>query len=49
MLLYDLSKDIAEQNNVAEQHPDIVAKMKQIMRQAHTPSPLWSFGKKKKK
>jgi arylsulfatase A-like enzyme len=36
--LYDLSTDIGEKNDVAAQHPDIVAKMDKLMREAHTPS-----------
>ncbi len=43
--LFDLSKDIAEKNDIAKKHPEIVAKMAEIMKQAHTPSPKWSFGK----
>ncbi len=43
ILLYDLHKDIAEQNNVADQHPDIVAKARQVFKDAHTPSPHWRF------
>jgi len=34
--LYDLSKDIGEQNNIADKHPDILAKMKAYAKQAHT-------------
>jgi len=41
--LFDLSKDIAEQHDVAQQYPEIVAKMRKVMREAHTPSPHWSF------
>ena len=33
--LYDLSKDIGEANNIAADYPDIVAKMRAIMRDAH--------------
>jgi arylsulfatase len=33
--LYDLSKDIQEQHDVASQHPDIVKKIKDIMKQEH--------------
>jgi len=33
--LYDLSKDIGEENNVANQHPDIVADMAAIMEKEH--------------
>ena len=34
--LYDLSKDISEQNNIADEHPDILAKMKAYAKQSHT-------------
>ena len=36
--LYDLSKDAGEQNNVAEQNPEIVVKIQQIMEREHTDS-----------
>ena len=36
--LYDLSADLSEKNNVAAQHPEIVAKIAQIMQTAHTDS-----------
>ncbi len=36
--LYDLSKDRGEQNNVAEQCPEIVAEIQQIMESEHTDS-----------
>ena len=36
MRLYDLSKDIAEEHDLAAQHPDIVRRMGQIMQEAHT-------------
>jgi uncharacterized sulfatase len=32
--LYDLSTDIGESNNIADQHPDIVAQMERILREA---------------
>ncbi|MBL7184702.1 MAG: sulfatase-like hydrolase/transferase [Phycisphaerae bacterium] len=35
--LYDLSSDIEEQNNVAPQNPDTLAKMVEFARQAHQP------------
>ena len=41
--LYDLSKDIHEDNNVARQYPDRVAELDQIMRKAHTDSPAFMF------
>ena len=42
--LYDLQADPQEKNNVASQHPDIVAKMEQIMTEAHTDSDVFLFG-----
>lgn len=36
--LYDLSADIGEVNNIASSRPDIVKKMEEIMKEAHTPS-----------
>jgi arylsulfatase A-like enzyme len=36
--LYDLSTDIGEKNDVAAKHPDVVAKMDKLMREAHVPS-----------
>ena len=39
--LYDLEKDISEQHDLADQHPDIVDKMDRIMREAHIPSQLF--------
>ncbi|MCB9873363.1 MAG: arylsulfatase [Planctomycetaceae bacterium] len=33
--LYDISEDIEEANNIADQYPDIVAKIAAIMRDAH--------------
>jgi len=34
--LYDLRKDIGEQNNIADKHPEILGKMKMYAKQAHT-------------
>ena len=34
--LYDLDKDIGEQNNIADKHPDILEKMKAYAKQSHT-------------
>jgi arylsulfatase len=34
--LYDLASDRAETKNVAADHPDVVKKIEEIMRQAHT-------------
>jgi len=41
--LYDLSKDISETNNVADANPEIVKKMEELMKQAHTPSEVFPF------
>ena len=37
MQLYNLDTDLAEQNDVAARHPDIVAKLQAIMEREHTP------------
>lgn len=50
--LYDLKADVGEQKDVAGQHPDIVAKVTQILAASYTPSERWKFpepGKEKKK
>ncbi|MBI5766379.1 MAG: arylsulfatase [Verrucomicrobia bacterium] len=39
--LYNLASDPAEKNNVAAQHPDIVAKLAAIMKAQHLPTKLW--------
>ena len=39
--LYDLSKDVHEDNDIAEQHPDIVKKMVEIAHSQHTESPYF--------
>jgi arylsulfatase A-like enzyme len=41
MELYDLKADCGEQQDLASQHPDIVAKMQAIMKSARTASPDW--------
>ncbi len=41
--LYHLKTDEGEQNNVADQHPDVVAKIKAIMSSARTESKTFSF------
>lgn len=41
--LYDLSSDIREENNVADQHPDIVGKIRKIMEQEHRKAALERF------
>jgi len=39
--LYNLEKDIGEENNVAARHPSIVAKIEASMESARTPSEHW--------
>ncbi|MCF7689794.1 MAG: arylsulfatase [Cephaloticoccus sp.] len=39
--LYDLQLDPAEQNDLAADHPDLVAQFEREMAAAHTPSPYW--------
>ncbi len=41
--LYDLKNDIGEKDNIAAQHPDIVARIAEIMRKAHAPSQYWKM------
>lgn len=39
--LYNLEEDIGEENNVADQYPDIIEDMDHIMKRAHTPSEIF--------
>lgn len=41
--LYDLSKDIGEQNNIATQHPEIVREMEEILSSAREESTVFPF------
>lgn len=41
--LYNLKEDIGETNNLADQHPELVAEMKAIMEEAHVPSEVFPF------
>lgn len=41
--LYDLSVDLGETNNVADEHPDIVREMERIMDEAHVPDHRWTL------
>ena len=41
--LYNLSTDIGEKNNVADQYPEIVAELAKIMDEAHVPSSEFQF------
>jgi arylsulfatase A len=39
--LYDLATDLGEKNNIAAGHPDIVKRIEQAMKNAHTPNKEW--------
>ena len=39
--LYRITEDLGETHNVAEQYPGVVARMRAIMAEAHTPSPVF--------
>ncbi|KPK40546.1 MAG: hypothetical protein AMJ65_10500 [Phycisphaerae bacterium SG8_4] len=41
--LYDLKNDIGEASNVADRHPDIVAKIEEYMKSLRTPSEHWKM------
>jgi arylsulfatase A len=45
--LYNLKTDLAEKNNIAEKHPEIIAQIKKIMLEAHTESDVFPLLKKK--
>ncbi len=47
--LFDLRTDISEQHNVARQHPDVVARIDEIMRTQRTESELWPLKNKEKR
>ncbi len=41
--LYDLSADLGEENNLADEHPELVKELQQLMKQAHTESEVFPF------
>ena len=41
--LYNLETDIGEQENIADEHPDIVEHMKRILESARTPHKIWNL------
>jgi arylsulfatase A-like enzyme len=41
--LYNLSTDLGEENNVAEEHPEIVEELSEIMKNARTESEIFTF------
>ena len=46
--LYDITNDIGEENNVASANPEIVTRMEEIMKEAHSPSEIFPFSYEKK-
>ena len=46
--LYDLANDAHEDNNVADKHPEVVARINQLMDSVRTPSELFNFKRKTK-
>ena len=44
--LYDLKNDMAEQTDIAAQHPELVEKARRLFEQQRTPSPRFPFGPK---
>jgi arylsulfatase A len=45
--LYELNRDAGESNDLAKQHPDIVAKAERLMKEAHIDDPNWPMREKK--
>jgi arylsulfatase A-like enzyme len=41
LVLFDLSQDLGEQNNVAEKNPEVVAQIEEYLKTARTESPEW--------
>ena len=41
--LYDLSADLGEENNLADEHPELVKELQQLMEQARTESEVFPF------
>lgn len=47
--LFDLSQDIGETRNLANQYPDVVKRLKKMMDAAHQPHPNWQVNPPKKR
>ncbi|MCH5375195.1 MAG: arylsulfatase [Planctomycetes bacterium] len=41
--LYDLQTDLQEQHDLSGEHPELVAKIRNLFKQAHTPSEIFSY------
>jgi arylsulfatase A-like enzyme len=39
--LYNLAEDIAEENNIAAEHPEVIARIEEYLKTARTDSPNW--------
>jgi arylsulfatase A-like enzyme len=44
--LYDLSKDLAEENNIADEYPEMVSQMRAYLKDCRTESPYWPVSTK---
>jgi arylsulfatase A len=44
MLLFNLSTDLREENNIAEEYPEIVIELENIMKEARVESEIFNFG-----
>jgi arylsulfatase A-like enzyme len=42
--LYNLKDDVGETKNLAEEHPEVVRKMADVMAEAHVETESWAFG-----
>ncbi len=47
--LFNINKDRGEENNIAEQHPDVVKEMAAILKKAHVPSETFPLFESEKK
>jgi arylsulfatase A-like enzyme len=45
--LYDLEADVSEKDNIADRHPEIVAKIEEYLKTARTESEFWPVEKRK--
>ena len=48
LALYDLATDLGEKQNIADKHPDLVAKFETFLKSARTPSDKWPIKKRLK-
>jgi arylsulfatase A-like enzyme len=47
--LYNVKDDLGETTDIAEKHPDIVAKIRTAIEESHVPSPLWKVRRTSRK